>query len=98
MTGPEKMIGPMQVPDAHLNAVKTLVSAEYGDRARDQEEAGVAGDRRSAERAPAIELIDITKRFPGVLANDAGQPDLACTASELLASANQAGDTRSMPL
>ena len=25
---------------------------------------------QSAERAPAIELIDITKRFPGVLAND----------------------------
>jgi simple sugar transport system ATP-binding protein len=29
----------------------------------------VAGTQ-SAERAPAIELIDITKRFPGVLAND----------------------------
>src|ERR1700751_5335218 len=34
-----------------------------------REEAGVAGTQ-SPERVPAIELVDITKRFPGVLAND----------------------------
>src|SRR5215469_13823699 len=33
------------------------------------EGAGVAGTQ-SPERVPAIELVDITKRFPGVLAND----------------------------
>ena len=50
--------------------VKALVSANRAEpSAADEKRQDVAGTQ-SPERVPAIELVNITKPFPGVLAND----------------------------